>query len=72
MLETTYDAERAEAFAGRMLDLLNGGALAVMISVGHRTGLFDALAEAERRDEPGAGRRRRPRRAVRARVARAR
>ena len=28
-----------------MLDLLNGGALAVMISVGHRTGLFDALAE---------------------------
>ena len=36
---------RAEAFAGRMLDMLNGGALAVMISVGHRTGLFDALAE---------------------------
>ncbi len=45
MLETTFDSERAEAFAGRMLDLLNDGALAVMISVGHRTGLFDALAE---------------------------
>ena len=43
--ETTFDAERAEAFAGRMLDLLNSGALAVMISVGHRTGLFDALAD---------------------------
>ncbi len=40
----TYDAERAEAFAGRMLDMLNGAALMVMTSVGHRTGLFDALA----------------------------
>jgi 2-polyprenyl-3-methyl-5-hydroxy-6-metoxy-1,4-benzoquinol methylase len=44
MSETAYDSARAEAFAGRMLDLLNAGALAVMISVGHRTGLFDALA----------------------------
>jgi 2-polyprenyl-3-methyl-5-hydroxy-6-metoxy-1,4-benzoquinol methylase len=45
MASTTYDESRAEAFAGRMLEVLNGGALAVMISVGHRTGLFDALAE---------------------------
>ena len=45
MVDVTFDTKRAEAFAGRMLDLLNGGALAVMISVGHRTGLFDALAE---------------------------
>ena len=45
MASTAYDEGRAEAFAGRMLDLLNGGALAVMISVGHRTGLFDALRE---------------------------
>ena len=45
MAQAAYDAQRAEAFAGRMLDLLNSGALAVMISVGHRTGLFDALAE---------------------------
>jgi SAM-dependent methyltransferase len=45
MTSTTFDAERAEAFAGRMLDMLNGGALMVMTSVGHRTGLFDALAE---------------------------
>jgi SAM-dependent methyltransferase len=45
MASTTYDESRAEAFAGRMLDLLNDGALAVMISVGHRTGLLDALAE---------------------------
>jgi SAM-dependent methyltransferase len=44
-MTTTFDSERAEAFAGRMLDMLNGGALMVMASVGHRTGLFDSLAE---------------------------
>jgi len=44
MTSTTYDETRAEAFAARMLDVLNDGAVAVMISVGHRTGLFDALA----------------------------
>jgi 2-polyprenyl-3-methyl-5-hydroxy-6-metoxy-1,4-benzoquinol methylase len=47
MVQTGYDETRAEAFAGRMLELLNGGALMVMTSVGHRTGLFDALAELE-------------------------
>jgi 2-polyprenyl-3-methyl-5-hydroxy-6-metoxy-1,4-benzoquinol methylase len=45
MASTTYDEGRAEAFAGRMLDMLNSGALMVMTSVGHRTGLFDALRE---------------------------
>jgi 2-polyprenyl-3-methyl-5-hydroxy-6-metoxy-1,4-benzoquinol methylase len=44
MIEAAYDQDRADAFAGRMLDMLNGGALAIMISVGHRTGLLDALA----------------------------
>ena len=44
MTTTEYDADRAEAFAGRMLETLNSAAVAVMISVGHRTGLFDALA----------------------------
>lgn len=33
-----------EALTGRMLAQLNGGALALMTSIGHRTGLFDALA----------------------------
>lgn len=33
------------AFAERMLDMLNGGALAIMTSIGHRTGLFDTMAE---------------------------
>lgn len=40
------DQARAEAFAERMLDALNAGALSVMISIGHRTGLLDALAGA--------------------------
>ena len=47
MASTTFDETRAEAFAGRLLDVLNGGALALMISIGHRTGLFDALADGE-------------------------
>jgi ubiquinone/menaquinone biosynthesis C-methylase UbiE len=38
------DRERADAFAARMVEVLNHGALALMISIGHRTGLFDALA----------------------------
>ena len=39
-----FDQERAEAFAGRLLEALNGGATALMTSIGHRTGLFDAMA----------------------------
>jgi 2-polyprenyl-3-methyl-5-hydroxy-6-metoxy-1,4-benzoquinol methylase len=34
-------------FAERLLDILNGGALSVMISIGHRSGLFDAMAGRE-------------------------
>jgi ubiquinone/menaquinone biosynthesis C-methylase UbiE len=33
-----------EAFTGRMLDILNSGSLALMTSIGHRTGLFDTMA----------------------------
>ncbi len=43
-MSTTCDQARQEAFGQRMLDLLNHAGLALMISVGHRTGLFDALA----------------------------
>ncbi len=39
-----FDQERAEAFAERMLDVLNGGSIVLMTSIGHRTGLFDAMA----------------------------
>lgn len=44
-LQMSVDPARAEAFAGRMLEILNGGALAVMTSIGHRTRLFDVMAE---------------------------
>ncbi len=33
------------AFAARMLSFLNGGAAMLMTSIGHRTGLFDAMAD---------------------------
>ncbi|MEW6412671.1 MAG: methyltransferase domain-containing protein [Candidatus Zixiibacteriota bacterium] len=39
----SIDAARAEAFAGRLIELYNGGGLALMISIGHRTGLFDVM-----------------------------
>ena len=38
------DQQRAEAFAGRMVGALNEGAIAIMTSIGHRTGLFDAMS----------------------------
>lgn len=38
------DAAKAKTFMGTMLGILNGGALALMASVGHRTGLFDTMA----------------------------
>jgi 2-polyprenyl-3-methyl-5-hydroxy-6-metoxy-1,4-benzoquinol methylase len=38
------DADRAERFASRMVEILNGGALALMTSIGHRAGLFDVMA----------------------------
>jgi SAM-dependent methyltransferase len=39
-----YDSARAEAFAETLLASFNGGALALMTSIGHRTGLFDTMA----------------------------
>ncbi|MGL5060587.1 MAG: class I SAM-dependent methyltransferase [Microcoleus sp.] len=45
MMTQTFDRTKSEAFSGRMLDILNNGALAVMISIGHRTELFDTMAE---------------------------
>jgi SAM-dependent methyltransferase len=41
---TPFDAEKADAFAGTVLSALNHGALCLMTSIGHRTGLFDAMA----------------------------
>lgn len=40
-----FNDAQAEAFAERMLDTLNSAALALLISVGHRTKLFDVMAK---------------------------
>ena len=40
-----FDDAQAEAFADRMIETLNSAALALMISVGHRTKLFDVMAK---------------------------
>jgi hypothetical protein len=38
------DAAKVEAFGHKLLDILNSGMAANMISIGHRTGIFDAMA----------------------------
>jgi SAM-dependent methyltransferase len=43
--DTRSEQDDRAAFAERMLDIFNSGALAIMTSLGHRTGLFDTLAE---------------------------
>jgi SAM-dependent methyltransferase len=45
MTTQTFDATKAEAFAERMLDILNNGAITLLTSIGHRTELFDTMAE---------------------------
>ncbi|MFC6689420.1 class I SAM-dependent methyltransferase [Jhaorihella thermophila] len=39
-----FDTAAAEAFAGRVADMLDAGAAAAMMSLGHRLGLFETLA----------------------------
>jgi len=41
---TKSQTQSSEEFADRMVHLLNDGALALMISVGHQTGLFDTMS----------------------------
>ena len=45
-----FDHSRAAAFEKRLIGALNDGALCLMTSLGHRVGLFDAMA-----DMPAAG-----------------
>jgi 2-polyprenyl-3-methyl-5-hydroxy-6-metoxy-1,4-benzoquinol methylase len=42
---TDASREKAEAFADRLVTALNDGALCLMVSIGHRTGLFDCLRD---------------------------
>ena len=43
-MNTQFDQTAADAFADKMLGVLNSGALALMTSLGHRSGLFDTMA----------------------------
>ena len=45
MTTQALDQKKAEKFAEKMIGIINGAALALMTSIGHRTGLFDVLAE---------------------------
>jgi ubiquinone/menaquinone biosynthesis C-methylase UbiE len=47
MAETELDPARVEAFAGRVLGFVNGAGTALFLSLGHRTGLFDAMSTME-------------------------
>jgi SAM-dependent methyltransferase len=45
MATQLIDQARAEAFGQKMAEVINHAGLALMTSVGHRTGLFDVMAE---------------------------
>lgn len=45
MTTQLFDQTKADSFAEHLLGILNSGALALMTSIGHRTELFDTLAE---------------------------
>jgi 2-polyprenyl-3-methyl-5-hydroxy-6-metoxy-1,4-benzoquinol methylase len=45
MATTQIDAAAVEAFAGRTVGMLNDGFLAQLVSLGYRSGLFEAMAE---------------------------
>ena len=42
-IDASFDRAKAEAFAGGLMGALNHGALCLMMSIGHRTGLFDSM-----------------------------
>ena len=42
-LTTRYDEKASEAFSEKIAETINAGAVALMISLGHRAGLFEAM-----------------------------
>jgi 2-polyprenyl-3-methyl-5-hydroxy-6-metoxy-1,4-benzoquinol methylase len=42
--ESAFDKDKAQQFADRMTTAMNHAAIVLMTSIGHRTGLFDAMA----------------------------
>jgi len=47
-----FDSDAAEAFAERVGDIVNSGAVALMLAIGHRLDLFTALAQLRSPDSP--------------------
>ena len=45
LAECSMDETKSSAFADRLVQILNDGGLNLMISIGHRTRLFDAMAK---------------------------
>lgn len=45
MLDSTFNQKKAEAFSMSLIDTLNKSAIALAISLGYRTGLFEAMAK---------------------------
>ena len=43
----SLDQTKTDAFAEKMVGVLNQSAIGIMTSIGHRTGLFDAMADLE-------------------------
>ena len=43
IVQEGFDADKAEAFSEKLLTALNYGALSLMMSIGHRTGIFDTM-----------------------------
>jgi len=52
-MEPRFDDARAQAFGEKMAGVLNGAATALMVSVGHRTGLFDVMSGLTPQDSHG-------------------
>jgi SAM-dependent methyltransferase len=46
-MQHEIDRQKAEAFADRLLGTLNAATLSLMMSIAHRTGLFDSMADGE-------------------------
>ncbi len=43
--EKLFDEARAETFANQLMEIVNHGTVSLMVSVGHRTGLFDVMRD---------------------------
>src|SRR5687768_15299645 len=49
MCEKSFDTSKGDAFVGRMLKDCNAAATLLMVSLGHRTGLWDVMGDGKAR-----------------------